>query len=276
MTRAIFRGLLGRGGGAPPGGGAYPVPTTNLVLALALRRVVPAYAGPAIRVRRATDNVELDVGFDTNGDLELAALAGFLGAAEGRVPAWYDQSGLEAHAVEAAAAFQPIVSVTAVGGRPAVSFDAANTAFRGLLLPFRTELASVRSAVVTARLRTATIAATGAVSGFGLVSSNAGRYAYGDVATNKWHTDAPWDAQYIDGAAQADRLDVPANMGTPHIYAFTRATTYQFAQGRIGAYRGFSGGQWRGEIAEVLYYGSVLATADRQSIETNAMTFFGI
>jgi hypothetical protein len=42
--------------------------------AFSLRKLRQQYNGPAIRVRRSSDNSEADIGFDANGDLDLDAL----------------------------------------------------------------------------------------------------------------------------------------------------------------------------------------------------------
>ena len=94
-------------------------------LALSTRRLRSAYAGPALRVRRSADSLELDVGFDSAGDLDTVSLLGHCGAGHGFVAAWYDQSGGANHVAQPAAANQPrIVNAGSLdlfkaGGRPA-------------------------------------------------------------------------------------------------------------------------------------------------------------
>lgn len=46
----------------------------------------------AMRVRRSSDNVEQNIGFTSDGDLDETALTTFVGANDGFVTAWYDQS----------------------------------------------------------------------------------------------------------------------------------------------------------------------------------------
>ena len=91
----------------------------NLRGAYSLKRFVPTYVGPALTVRRSTDNAAVDVYADTLGALELFAsgsgsnLAAWLGAATGYVATWYDQSGSGNHATQASAANQPVIAATA-------------------------------------------------------------------------------------------------------------------------------------------------------------------
>lgn len=61
--------------------------------AYALRRVRAVYSGALIRVRRASDNSEIDIGYDSNNDLETAGLLWFCTGTDGFVTTWYDQMG---------------------------------------------------------------------------------------------------------------------------------------------------------------------------------------
>lgn len=68
---------------------AYP----GAVAAYSLRKLRTAYSGAAIRVRRSSDNAEADIGFDSNGDLDTAALLAHCGAGNGFTPTAYDHGG---------------------------------------------------------------------------------------------------------------------------------------------------------------------------------------
>ena len=61
--------------------------------AYSLRKLRTAYTGPAIRVRRSSDNTELNIGFNGSGVLDTTALLTFCGIFNGFVSIWYDQSG---------------------------------------------------------------------------------------------------------------------------------------------------------------------------------------
>lgn len=98
----------------------------NADMAYSLRRLRDAYTGYAVRVRRSTDNAELDIGFDTNGHFDGAALTSFLQAAQGHVAIWYDQTGNERHMLQPLMASQPRVLAGQVNGRHAVVSDGAD------------------------------------------------------------------------------------------------------------------------------------------------------
>ena len=55
-----------------------PYDTDAFEIGYALRKINSNYSGPAIRVRRASDNNEMDIGFDADGNLDMAALKSFL------------------------------------------------------------------------------------------------------------------------------------------------------------------------------------------------------
>ncbi len=76
-------------------------------LLLSVRKVNPAYNGPAIRVRRDSDNAELDIYFTNNGNLDTAALISFTGTASGYVSKWYDQSLSAYHVEQSVPSLQP-------------------------------------------------------------------------------------------------------------------------------------------------------------------------
>jgi len=133
--------------------------------AFSLRKLSSTYSGPALQIRRASDNVEVDVSFDTNGVVSLNSLvtnvteetsgtspdpdstsattlgefvanasytdADSLGSTDSAlVQCWYDQSGNSKDATQDTAGSQPTIVSSGVlvteNGKPAVEFDASN------------------------------------------------------------------------------------------------------------------------------------------------------
>ena len=99
--------------------------------AYSLRLLDSTYTGSAIRVRRASDNAEQDIGFDDN-DLDTSALATFCSGTDGFVKTWYDQSGNANDVTQATTSEQPKIydSVNGViqdgsagNEKPAIEFD---------------------------------------------------------------------------------------------------------------------------------------------------------
>lgn len=66
-----------------------------------------------IRVRRSSDNTELDIGFSGN-DIDASALTAFCSGTNGFVATWYDQSGNANNAVQASASVQPQIVTSGV------------------------------------------------------------------------------------------------------------------------------------------------------------------
>ena len=80
---------------------------TQAVGAYALRRLFGAYTGPQIRLRRSTDNAEVDVTFDKYGYPVNFDVGGWLGDATGYVKTWYDQSGEDNDLTQTNVTYQP-------------------------------------------------------------------------------------------------------------------------------------------------------------------------
>jgi hypothetical protein len=80
---------------------------TQAVGAYALRRLFGAYTGAHVRLRRSTDNVEVDVTFDKYGYPVNFDVEGWLGAATGYVTTWYDQSGEDNDLTQTNVTYQP-------------------------------------------------------------------------------------------------------------------------------------------------------------------------
>lgn len=99
----------------------------------AARRLSSTYTGSLIRVRRSSDNTEQDIGYTAGNVLDESALTTFVGANNGFVTTWYDQSGNGTNATQSTAANQPrIVSsgiVEKINTKPALSLDGINDSF---------------------------------------------------------------------------------------------------------------------------------------------------
>jgi hypothetical protein len=74
---------------------SFGVPTS----AYSLRKLSPnsVYSGHCIEVRRSSDNTTQNIGFDIDGNLDTSNLLSFVGAGNGFVRTWYDQSGNNYH-----------------------------------------------------------------------------------------------------------------------------------------------------------------------------------
>lgn len=102
----------------------------NSFFGISLKRLRAAYAGQCIRVRRSGDNTQQDIGFSAN-NLDTAALLSFVGAGNGFIVTWYDQSGNGFNVTNATSGQQPqIVSggslLLDASGNLAARYDGTN------------------------------------------------------------------------------------------------------------------------------------------------------
>lgn len=84
--------------------------------AYSLRKLSPnsVYSGAAIRIRRSSDNTEQDINFvssSANAKIDTSALLSFVGANNGFVTTWYDQSGNNRNAYQTTGQNQPTIVV---------------------------------------------------------------------------------------------------------------------------------------------------------------------
>jgi hypothetical protein len=78
-------------------------------LAVSMRRLNSAYAGPAIRIRRASDNTEMDINFNpTTNYVDTQQIANFCTTSMGYTTTVYDQSGNGNHLIQPIASNQTI------------------------------------------------------------------------------------------------------------------------------------------------------------------------
>jgi hypothetical protein len=135
---AAFTGLLDTYSGA--------------TVAYSLRRLRGGYTGALIRVRRSPDNAEQDISYNSSNVLDTTSLLSFVGAGNGFVTTWYDQSGNSSNAVQTTAENQPQIvssgSVILQNTKPALQFDGTNDNMPngvGSTLPVNISAFSVRS-----------------------------------------------------------------------------------------------------------------------------------
>jgi len=76
--------------------------------AYSVRKLSSTYTGAALRIRRSSDNTEQDIGF-VGFDLDTTALSSFVGAGNGFVTRWYDQTGNGRHMLQTTAGLQPTI-----------------------------------------------------------------------------------------------------------------------------------------------------------------------
>lgn len=105
-----------------------PADVATAAAAYSLRKVKASYSGSAVRIRRSSDDIEVDVAFDSDGKVSASSaitnvaeqggesgqttdttLGDFISGTDAFVHTWYDQAGSN-NAVQATAANQPKIA----------------------------------------------------------------------------------------------------------------------------------------------------------------------
>ncbi len=126
MGKVGIRVSIGPSSGG--GGASYLLDTYGgAAAAYSLRKLSSTYSGNAIRVRRSSDNAEQNIGFNADGSLNTSALTTFVGAGNGFVTTWYDQSGSGRNMTQTTANLQPTIvsagSILLQSGKPKISLS---------------------------------------------------------------------------------------------------------------------------------------------------------
>jgi hypothetical protein len=94
----------------------------NATLAIGLRKLKSTYTGPALRLRRSSDNQEQDFGF-AGVDLNVSAINEWLNGADGYCSVIYDQSGNGGDVTQPNAYAQPMFVASGINNKPILHFN---------------------------------------------------------------------------------------------------------------------------------------------------------
>lgn len=244
----------------------YPSAT----VAYSTRKLRSAYTGNCMEVRRSSDNTTQNIGFVDNV-LDTASLLSFVGAGEGYVKTWYDQSGNAKNATQTTNSSQPrIVNggvVETQGGKSSVRFT--STASPGVYLDCNPNQSQPNSAFIVYQ--------SDGVNGGHLYDSASRQLigytpaycTYAGAAIIFYGTDPTTFglvSAIFDGANSSyqfnDGLDKTGNPGTA-----------QMDQTQI--FRGQGGNSGTGYISEFVIY-SGAKTAERSGIKTNMNNYYSL
>lgn len=121
--------------------------------AYSFRRLFSAYAGPALRIRRASDSLEADINFlgfvpGIGAPIDTAAINAHCAATTCTVVTWYDQSGNGRDKTNATPANQPAANLSCILSGPCARTTAATTLLTG---PTYTATTTSQSVAVVGR-----------------------------------------------------------------------------------------------------------------------------
>jgi len=122
--------ILANHGIVSSSGGGVPLlldTYSGAAAAYSLRKLNTSYTGNAITIRRSSDNASQNIGFDLNGNLDTASMLSFVGAGNGFVSIWYDQSGNGKNAEQVTSSLQPRIVNSGVldtkNSKPIITFN---------------------------------------------------------------------------------------------------------------------------------------------------------
>jgi|GEM_PF-1874697 len=238
-----------------------------------LRKMSNGYTGSAIRVRRSSDNVESDIGFDVAGDLDIAGLIAFTGATNSAfVVSWYDQSGYGRNATQTTSTLQPRIvnsgTVQMNNGRPTVVFSGGQ----------RLAFSSFTSMIINAITRPSVN--SGGLASYRGLAASATAMLLSNESSNRWGT-YPGGASTVGMNANSDYILTMdgGTTGAGTFYTNGAATgTFNSTSGQGGHIGGtpFGGQEYFGSVSEIIFLNDVISAATRLSLEINQASYYGI
>ena len=249
----------------------------GIAAAYSVRKLRADYSGSAFRVRRDSDDAEQDIGFDTDGNLDESALTTFVGANDGRIATWYDQTTNGNNATQTVSNRQ--MRVVTSGTVEKIGTKVAPDAFST-----RTYYSPDTTISVTPPQTTVALIKPDATSGnYHFMGENLspGTYRFGGH-NDRLFLHGGSNISTVDGAiSQAHMIAVGLCNGAS---SYIRANGSELATGDTSgnsySMNAFFGGHnstsnMRGPMQELLIY-TADKTSDIADIESNINTYFSI
>ena len=278
-------------GGAAPYAGPLDGLSTAPRAAYSTRKLLSAYAGSCLRLRRQSDDEEMDFGFvAATGLLDHAAATSWAGGAA-NIVTWYDQSGNGFNLPQTEPSYQPlfVASFDGLNDRPAVDFDGADdrldlfTATKVLDGPAAFVVAAISRDVTTSYARIVSLAPNGApdftsnqalsnafsAGGTWLPTRNTAFGNAGAMPTNGEAAVVRTRA-LSDGSLLASVNGVESTPGgtpDPGNFNVTRFT--------LGTRAGTGNEPFNGKMSEVVVFNGDPSETDRDAVEAAVMDFVG-
>jgi hypothetical protein len=275
-------GILARSGAAPAFTGLLDA-YSGASAAYSLRRLRLAYTGNLIRVRRSSDNTEQDIGYNSSNVLDETALTSFVGAGNGFITTWYDQSGNSYNAVQTTAANQPRIvnsgTVDKENSKPCAVFDGSNDFVATTGTPF-----SATSNTLIAVSKQSALSSYKRL--FNIGNFAAGRYLGSDNNTNDMlaiFNNSTFTCS--GGVSLSQNVSIMYNSGTSGVLRNngSQVNTVTASDASYLSKNLFIGNDeqsnvgyfWNGTGQEFIFYPSSQGT-NASGIETNINTFYSI
>jgi len=256
--------------------------------AYSLRLLSSSYSGECIKVRRASDDTESDIGFSGNM-LNESSLSTFCASTDCYVKTWYDQSGNTRDATQTDTTKQPKIYDSTNGiitdndnSLPAIRFY-HNSAKNNLVTStFATAISQPLTIFSVSHLDS--LGESGGANiydGIGLTDRAAG---FVKVSTKYLSIFAGIEfststADDYNAKIRSDLFDgVSSEIWADGVSQGTgNASVGDLGGISIGAFTGNAAGNWKGKIQEVVFYSVNQDTeGNRSSIETNINNYYSI
>lgn len=258
--------------------------------AYSTRKLRSAYNGYSMRVRRSSDNTEQDIGFDASGNLDTSALTTFVGAGNGYVKTWYDQSGNGRDATQTTTGSQPAIVASGTVYLPGPN-SRAGLRFSGSDLP------SYKFGAPSTNFSVSVVGSYDAGSTADVLGTDGGNSTDG-IYLQPYSSGTEFAVFNRSGASiNVSLASIPA-ANTLKTFLVTHdssnnAIAYMDGTGgtQVSAMTWTAGSQtnWRmgaypanaatyslaGYISEQISFTSVLGSTDRSTLQTNQKTYFG-
>jgi hypothetical protein len=226
--------------------------------AYSLRLLRSTYTGSAIRVRRASDNTEQNIGF-VNNELDTSSLTTFCSGTDGFITTWYDQSGNGYNATQTTASNQPTIVVSGVFN----GYILQNNKVLTTSLPY-TNTQSYTNFTVIKQTGGAVIGATANTgSVFYAVSDTSGASSFQNFSNVSYYK----NGALISGTLRNSIYNAILNQKV----VLTSFATNNNTQNMTIGYPSYAAYQ----INEIIIYASNQST-NQNGIETNIKTYYGL
>jgi hypothetical protein len=247
----------------------------NAAAAYSLRLLRKGYTGNCIQARRSSDNATQNIGF-VNGVLDTASLLSFVGAGDGFVRTWYDQSENGRNATNTTNANQPQIvssgSLIPMNGNPSILFSTTNW------LSFSSITSNRWSFYATLKLLS-TYDTFGGIIGSSLV----GFMYHFNVGGFGYRTTSFYNALIARNSNQLNQIQITQLVDNNIGFGFSNgvnrnqnvniqgADTFSYNQINYA----FGGQRSNMEVQELILY-NVFDNTNRVGIETNINNFYNI
>jgi hypothetical protein len=251
----------------------------SATVAYSVRKLSKTYHGFCLRVRRGSDNALLDIGFDTNGELDTSTLLSFVGSANGFVTVWYDQSGNLNNLTQVTQIYQPKIINSGVlitsNGKPFIGFyGTPNSANYNHM--------DVSGGQLTANAQLIIVNKFGSVAGSdGFLLGHTSYFNYHSMpSTNLFHS------QYTNSSIYSGTLFINGVSVSPSLAPFHSDLKVI----SLKPLNPNSGAEWNvigrdrgshltnngGGYSEIYSFASAITTTERQFIENNIINYYSL